>query len=55
MPKHFHQFMESGGASAGVVLIPQTLPVGAAVEELILIWLASEASEWTDRLQWLPL
>ena len=36
-------------------LIPQNLDIGTAIEELLLIWLASEASEWADRLEWLPL
>ena len=39
----------------GVFLIPQRLDVGTAIEELLLIWLASEAEEWEDRLEWLPL
>jgi hypothetical protein len=27
----------------------------AAIEELVLIWSASEADEWTNRLLWIPL
>jgi hypothetical protein len=29
--------------------------VGTAIDELLLIWLASEASDWENRLEWLPL
>jgi hypothetical protein len=36
-------------------LVPQTLDIGTAIEELLLIWLASDASEWENRLEWLPL
>jgi hypothetical protein len=36
-------------------LIHQKLDVGTAVDELLLIWIASEASEWENRLEWLPL
>ena len=54
MPKHFRTFQSAGKVSSGVFLIPQTLDIGAAVEELLLIWLASDASEWRDRLEWLP-
>ena len=41
--------------SAGVFLVPQSFDIGTAIEELLLIWLASEASEWENRLEWLPL
>jgi hypothetical protein len=55
MPNHFHSFSETGKRSSGVFLIPQSLEIGAAIEELLLIWLATEASEWNGRLAWLPL
>jgi Domain of unknown function (DUF5615) len=55
MPSHFHEFTEAGKHSAGVFLVPQSLDVRTAIEELLLIWLASEASEWENRLEWLPL
>jgi hypothetical protein len=55
MPKHFRAFREAGYASPGVFLIPQNLHIRAAIEELLLIWLVSDHSEWTGRLVWLPL
>ena len=55
MPAHFRVFRTAGKRSAGVFLIPQSLDVGTAIDELMLIWLASEASEWENRLEWLPL
>jgi len=55
MPAHFRTFRNAGKQSSGVFLIPQSLDVGTAIDELLLIWLASEASEWKDRLVWLPL
>ena len=55
MQSHFRKFKSAGNRSAGVFLMPQSLDVGAAIEELLLIWLASEASEWEDRLEWLPI
>jgi hypothetical protein len=35
--------------------IAQSLDIGTAIEELLLIWPASESSEWENRLEWLPL
>jgi hypothetical protein len=55
MPAHFRAFRNAGKRSFGVFLISQSLDVGTAIEELMLIWLASEASEWENRLEWLPL
>jgi len=55
MPAHFRAFRDAGRGSAGVFLIAQSLQVGTAIEELLLIWLASEASDWENRLEWLPL
>ena len=55
MPAHFRAFGSTGQHSSGVFLVPQTLDVGTAIDELLLIWFASEALEWEDRLEWLPL
>ena len=55
MPRHFRSFRDTGNQCGGVFLIPQSLDIGSAIEELLLIWLASETSEWTNRLEWLPL
>jgi len=55
MPAHFRAFRDAGRNSSGVFLIPQSLDVGTAIEELLLMWLASEALEWENRLEWLPL
>lgn len=55
MPAHFRRFRSAGNHCAGVFMIPQSLDIGTAIEELLLLWLASEASEWENRLEWLPL
>jgi hypothetical protein len=41
--------------SAGLLVIPQSLSVATAVEDLILIWSATEAEEWVNRISILPL
>ena len=47
--------MRLPGSSPGLILVPQHMPIGEAIEELLLIWGASEAEEWRDRWQALPL
>jgi hypothetical protein len=54
IPQHFRHFT-ARQASSGVILIPQKLTPGTAIEELITIWLASEAEEWVNQIRFLPL
>jgi hypothetical protein len=53
MPKHFRQFTRFR-RTPGVLLIRQDLPVGQAVESLLLIWEASEPDEWVNRICLVP-
>ncbi len=54
MPRHFAAFIRSK-ISAGVLVVPQKRSIALTVEELVLIWTASEAEEWTNRIYTLPL
>ena len=54
MPRHFGEFVESE-RSAGVIVIPQHLPVSVAVDELLLVWAATSAEDWANRICYLPL
>lgn len=40
--------------SPGVLLIQQNLPVAVAIETLLLVWGASEAADWENRLCLVP-
>ncbi len=51
MPSHFARFI-SARQSPGVILLREEIPIGTAIEELELIWSASEAEEWFNRLVW---
>ena len=53
MPGHFRRFTETR-RSPGVLLVAQDLPIGQAVETLLLIWEASEPTEWENRLCLIP-
>ena len=54
MPVHFANFIATQ-QSPGVFLLAQDLLIRLAVEELLMIWEASEAEEWSNTLQYLPL
>src|SRR5712692_3456757 len=54
MPRHFGEFLRSQ-RSPGLIVVPQHLPLGEVADDLILIWTATEAEEWTDRIAFLPI
>jgi hypothetical protein len=54
MPGHFADLIASG-ESPGLLIIPQKLDVHTAIEELLMVWAASEAEEWKNRVARLPL
>ena len=54
MPYHFAEFIKTQ-MSPGLLIVPQRMSIPAAVEELLLIWSASEPDEWVNRVCHLPL
>ena len=54
MPAHFARYVNVAHSS-GVILLREAIPIATAIEELVLIWTATEAEEWIDRLVWIPL
>ena len=54
MPTHFRRFVLVA-ESPGVILLRESVSIAAAIEELLLIWSASDAEDWTNRLTWIPL
>jgi Domain of unknown function (DUF5615) len=39
----------------GLLMVQQTSPVGAIIDNLLLVWSASEAEEWNNQVCFLPL
>ena len=54
LPYHFADFTLRQ-KSAGLILLPQSLPIVRAAEDLVLVWSATEAEEWENRIAYLPL
>jgi hypothetical protein len=42
-------------ASPGLILVPQKLALSAAIEELLLLWMAFESNEWVNQISYLPV
>lgn len=55
MPAHFTEFLNSGSHSAGILIVPQGAPIARVIESIVLIRIASDASEWVDRIVRLPI
>jgi len=51
IPAHFAAILNAGGHVAGILMVGEDLAVARVVEDLLLIWSASEAEEW--RIGWL--
>jgi predicted nuclease of predicted toxin-antitoxin system len=54
MPLEFATFITSNHSS-GVIIVSRKLSTEVIIEELLLIWAASSAEEWVNRIAKLPL
>ncbi len=55
MPQHFATHLQAGGHVPGILMVSEDSSMVELVDDLLLIWSASEADEWRDRLVYLPL
>ncbi|MCB9385648.1 MAG: DUF5615 family PIN-like protein [Bryobacterales bacterium] len=55
MPRWLEHYLATGASSPGLILVPQSLGVGQAIDELAVVWAAARADEMRDRVMWLPL
>ena len=53
MPAHFSRFIIDS-TSAGLLIVSQNLDIGEAIEQILLVWAASEDLEWINRVGYLP-
>ena len=54
MPEHFGEFLAAQHSNTGVFLLSRLTPIGRVIEELVLIWAASESDEWRNRIVKIP-
>ena len=53
MPAHFRRFTKKT-ASPGLLIVSQTMDIGEAIEQILIVWAASAAQEWIDRIGYIP-
>lgn len=54
MPGHVVRFRETQ-SSPGLIIVSQDSYIGAAIEDLLLIWLATDAEGWLEQLGFAPV
>jgi hypothetical protein len=54
MQTHAAAHLASGRHTRGVFILRRGYPVRDFVNALFLVWSASQAEEWQDRIEWLP-
>lgn len=55
MPRHLLDHLAAGRHVPGILILSQNMSVGETVEELALIWGASQEGEYQDRIAYLPV
>jgi hypothetical protein len=54
MPRHFGDFLQAHGQCPGVFLVKQSARLVDVIEDLIMVWAASDADEWRNRIIEIP-
>jgi hypothetical protein len=54
MLAHFRARLEAGKPSPGLFVVSQGAPLGPVVSAIVLVWAASELSEWQGQVHHLP-
>ena len=54
MPASLRRFSCGVWPLPGVFLVKQSTPLAAVIEDLIMVWAASDADEWRDRIIEIP-
>jgi hypothetical protein len=53
MPARFADFIAQS-ISAGLLIVSQNVEIGETIEQILLVWAASEAHKWSNRIGYLP-
>ena len=54
LPAHIEAHWVADGYLWGILWVRPGTPMGRLAQDLYLVWEASEAEEWVDRLDWIP-
>jgi len=55
IPEHVRAHYAAGRRIPGILLLRRSASLGQVIEQLYLLWVASDAEEYVDRLLYLPM
>lgn len=55
IPRYAYERVKAGHAMPGVVIVLDSMPIGQAIEDLLLIAECSRPGEWEGQVRYLPL
>lgn len=55
IPGHVRDHIEAGGHIPGIILLRRDASLGEIIEQLYLLWVASDANEYLDRILYIPM
>jgi Domain of unknown function (DUF5615) len=55
MPAAAFARLSAGESFAGLLMVPELSPIAPIIDNLVMIWAASELEEWKDKVVFLPL
>jgi hypothetical protein len=55
MTRHAYDLVRDGVTMAGVLEVRRSVPVGQAIEEILLVMECSSDEEWKNQVRYLPL
>jgi hypothetical protein len=55
MPKFALEHIEEGKILPGLIIVPEQMPIGEAIQDLLIIIECSVPEEWENRIGYLPL
>jgi hypothetical protein len=55
MPAAAFALLDAGEVLGGLIMVRQTLPVARVIDDLLLIWSATDSAEWTNRIVFLSI
>lgn len=54
MTRYFRERLAAGKSNPGLFIVPQRTVIAEIIESLLLVWTASQASDWRDAIVYLP-
>ena len=55
MPVHLRAHLAAGRHIPGILMLNPGMSIGEVIDELELVWDASDAEEYADRISYLPV